>query len=59
METVDAPAATTAVDDAVSIGGVGVASYERFTIMLSSSLLLLFVPLRFIVLLVKDGVTCG
>ena len=56
----DAPAAATAVDDAVSIGGVGVASYELFTIMLlSSSLLLLFVPLRFIVLLVKDGVTCG
>ena len=57
----DAPAAATAVDDAVSIGGVGVASYELFTIMLLSSsllLLLLFVPLRFIVV-VKDGVTCG
>ena len=44
-----AVAAATAVDDAVSVGVVGVTSYEIFTIMVSSSLLLSFVPLRFIV----------
>ena len=53
-----AVAAATAVDDADSVDVVGVASYELFTIMLSSSLLLSFVPLRFIVV-VDDGFHCG